>query len=63
MFAKEDETSPAEGKKTAVQFYCTDDESQAIKSAAEKTLRSAASFARFYTLKAAQAINEGKAVE
>ncbi len=57
------ETSPSEGKKVAVQFYCTEEEAQSIKSAAEKTLRSAASFARFYTLKAAQAINEGKAAE
>lgn len=63
MSAKEDGTSPAEGRKIGVQFYCTEDEAQSIKSAAEKTLRSAASFARFYTLKAAQAINEGKAVE
>ncbi|MBQ4199614.1 MAG: hypothetical protein II649_07000 [Kiritimatiellae bacterium] len=58
--AKDDETSPAEGKKIGVQFYCTEDEAQSIKSAAEKTFRSAASFSKFYTLKAAQAVNEGK---
>ena len=63
MSAKEDETSPAKGKKIGVQFYCTEDEARPIKSAAENTLRSAASFARFYTLKAAQAINEGKAIK
>ena len=63
MSDKEYETSPAEGRKIGIQFYCTEDETQSIKSAAEKTLRSVASFARFYTLKSAQAINEGKAVE
>lgn len=52
------ETSPSEGKKVAVQFYCTEEEAQSIKSAAEKTLRSAASFSRFYTLKAAATINQ-----
>jgi len=63
MSDEENETSPAEGKKVAVQFFCAEEDAQAIKSAAEKTSRSAASFARFYTLKAAQAINEGKAAE
>lgn len=63
MSTEENETNPAEGKKVAVQFFCAEDEAQSIKSAAEKTLRSAASFARFYTLKAAQTINEGKAAE
>ena len=63
MSAEENETNPAEGKKVAVQFFCAEDDVQSIKSAAEKTGRSAASFARFYTLKAAQAINEGKAAE
>ena len=63
MSAKEDDTITAEVKKIGVQFYCIEDEVKSIKSAAEKTLRSAASFARFYTLKAAQAINEGKAIK
>ena len=57
------ETDNEQEKKCAVQFYCTEEEMGTLKSAAEKTLRSAASFSKYHTLKAAQAINEGKATE
>ena len=36
---------------------------EAIKTAAEKTMRSSASFAKYHTLKAAQAVAEGKTLE
>lgn len=52
-----------EPAKIAVQFYCTEDEANTLKSAADRTMRSSASFAKYHTLKAAQAVNEGKTLE
>lgn len=57
------ETDTEQEKKFPVQFYCNEEEQGIVKSAAEKTFRSAASFSKYHTLKAAQAINEGKVIE
>lgn len=46
-------------KMYAVQFYCTEAEYNAVKSAAEKTMRSISSFAKFNTVKIAQGVSEG----
>ena len=46
---------PTEKEKTfSTQFYCNEEEQTILKSAAEKTFRSAASFAKYHTLKAAK---------
>jgi len=47
----------ASEKQIGVQFYCDEEEYAAIKSAADKDMRSIASFAKFNTLKAANALN------
>ena len=57
------EIETEQSKRFATQFYCTEEEQALLKNAAEKTLRSAASFAKYHSLKAAQAISEGKIVE
>lgn len=57
------ETDTEQEKRFSVQFYCNEEEQGIVKSAAEKTFRSAASFSKYHTLKAAQAINEGKVIE
>ena len=57
------ETDTEQEKRFPVQFYCNEEEQGIVKSAAEKTFRSAASFSKYHTLKAAQAINEGKVIE
>lgn len=49
--------------KIGVQFYCTEEEAATLKKAADKSMRSMASFAKYYTIKAAQVMNEGKIVE
>ena len=56
-------TAAVEPVKIGIQFYCSEEEAMTIKNAAEKTMRSTASFARFHSLKAAQAVSEGKSVE
>ncbi len=56
-------TEAKEPVKIGVQFYCDEKEAQLIKTAAEKTMRSSASFAKYHTLKAAQAVAEGKTLE
>lgn len=65
MTGKATETAeqPTEPVKIAVQFFCNDEEVATLKAAAEKNMRSSASFAKFHTLKAAQAVNEGKTLE
>ena len=57
------ETDTEQEKRFPVQFYCNEEEQGIVKSAADKTFRSAASFSKYHTLKAAQAINEGKVIE
>ena len=57
------ETDTEQEKRFPVQFYCNEEEQGIVKSAAEKTFRSAASFSKYHTLKAAQAINDGKVIE
>ena len=52
---------PVAEKQIAVQFFCTNEEYASIKAASEKEMRSMASFAKFYTIKTANAI-AGKAI-
>ena len=54
---------PNEPVKIGTQFYCTDEEQTVLKAAAEKTMRSVASFSKYHTLKAAQAVMSGAIVE
>ena len=57
------EVPTEKGKTFSTQFYCNEEEQTILKSAAEKTFRSAASFAKYHTLKAAKAIVDGVTAE
>jgi len=45
-------------KQIGVQFYCDEGEYAEIKKAADKEMRSIASFAKYYTVKKAHVVNK-----